>query len=262
MPRHVIAGAAIAAALVVLLFAPDRSMAQVPLPTPPRGFPPPPPPPIKPYQQVATAPALPFADPGQQALRKGLAEAVQRKDRAALARLIATHGFFWIQDRDLADPAKPGVDSLAKAVGLDAPDGSGWDVLAVYAADPTAAEMPQRKGIFCSPSPPRFDPPALIDLFSKTQIDPSEWAYPFADGTEVRAAPQPNAPVIDKLGMYFVHVLPDDTAQPPFVHIALPSAKTGYILVTAIGGLAVDQICYTKESGAWKIAGYIGGNAP
>jgi hypothetical protein len=256
------AGIALAAALTVLLFAPDRTLAQEPLPTPPRGFQPPPPPPIRPYQPVAVAPALPFADPGQQELRKSLAEAVQRKDRAALAKLIVAHGFFWLQDRDLADPAKPGIDSLARAIGLDAPGGAGWDLLEAYAADPTAAEMPQHKGVFCAPSPPRFDARALVSLFEKTQIDPTEWAYPLADGTEVRAAPQPNAPVIDKLGMVFVHVLPDDSATPPFVHVALPSAKTGYIPVSAIAPLAVDQICYSKADGAWKIAGYIGGNAP
>ncbi|MGH6676594.1 MAG: hypothetical protein ACRECE_10305, partial [Xanthobacteraceae bacterium] len=68
---------------------------------------------------------------------------------------------------------------------------------------------------------------------------------------------------VEKLGMNFVRVLPDSTAAaagaPSFLHIALPDGKAGFIPSDALVPLASDQICYTKEANAWKIAGYVGG---
>jgi len=105
---------------------------------------PPPAAPIKPYQPVAVKPPGPLTDPGFVALRKQLADVAAKKDRAALAKLVAQN-FFWVQDKDLADPHKSGIDNLAKAIGLDAKDGSGWDTLAGFANEPTATESPQQK---------------------------------------------------------------------------------------------------------------------
>ena len=97
-----------------------------------------------------------------------------------------------------------------------------------------------------------------------TQSDPSEWGYPAKAGVEVHAAAQPSSPAIDKLGMNLVRVLPDTNppANPndPFVlHIATPAGKSGYVDGQSISPLGSDQICYTKQGGAWKIAGYLGG---
>ena len=117
--------------------------------------------PVKPYTPVAVTPAGPFNDPSFEAFRKNLADIAERKDRAALAKLIVAQGFFWVQDKDLADKRKPGIDNLAKAIDLDAKDGSGWDVIANYAAEPTAAELPEHKGIVCAPADPTFDPRAF-----------------------------------------------------------------------------------------------------
>ena len=58
----------------------------------------------------------------------------------ALAKLVVAQGFFWIQDKDLADKNKPGIDNLAKAIDLDAKDGSGWDV--VDRLSPTSRPRP------------------------------------------------------------------------------------------------------------------------
>ena len=86
---------------------------------------PPPPPPIKPYTPVAAKPPVPYDDAAFVAFRKQLADVAAKKDRAALAKLVVAQGFFWIQDKDLADPKKPGTDNLAKAIDLAAKDGSG-----------------------------------------------------------------------------------------------------------------------------------------
>jgi hypothetical protein len=82
----------------------------------------------------------------------------------------------------------------------------------------------------------------------------------------VRSEGKSSAPVIEKLGLTLVRVLPDstppdDASQPPFLHIAAPSGKSGFVPLEAISALGGDQMCYTKDAGAWKITGYFGGAA-
>jgi len=259
----------IATVLTMVALMPDLALAQ-PLPEPPNGLqplPPPPPAAIKPYVAVPiTLPAV-FNDPGFIAFRKTLGDIAQHKDRAALAKLIVTSGFFWLQDKDLADPNKPGIDNLAKAIDLDAKDGSGWEIVAALAAEPTASEWPQHKGLICSPAPPGLDPQAVNTLLKATDTDFPEWGYPVENGVEVRAGAKPDASVVDKLGLYLVRVLPDSappdaTGAPSFLHVALPNGKAGYVLATAIAPPVTDHMCYTKDASGLKIAGYIGGNQP
>ncbi|MGH7246566.1 MAG: hypothetical protein ACREH9_00535 [Pseudomonadota bacterium] len=263
MRRLLLVAASIFTALIITVLAPGRALAEEALPTPPHGFRPPPPAPVKPYKPVAVTPPAPFDDASFEAFRKNLAGVAARKDRAALAAQIVVHGFFWLQQKNLADNGKPGIDNLAEAIGLDAKDSSGWDVVAAAAAEPTAAEVPQHKGLFCSPAPPTFDPQAIDDLLQQTDTDPAEWAYPINSGTDARADAQPNAHIVDKLGLYLVRVLTDSAADnpetPAFLHVALPSGKTGFVATEALAPLVTDQICYTKEASGWKIAGYIGG---
>jgi hypothetical protein len=268
MRRHCIAPALLASCLFLAL-GPQLAFAQGELPEPARPFqppPPPPPPPIKPYKPVAVAPPAAFADAGFQSFRKNLVGAVGRKDRAALAKLIVGKDFFWVRDTDLADDSKPGIDNLAKAVDLDNPNGDGWAVLADATANASAAELPQHPGIFCSPGPPRFEPQAFGTLLQDTETDPTDWGYPARDGIEARAAAQPDAAVTEKLGMNFVRVLPDSppaaSGAPSFMHVALPSGKTAFVASQAIVTLDHDLICYTKQSGNWKITGYVGGMGP
>lgn len=270
MRRRFTLPALTAAVLTLVAFTPDLALAQG-LPEPPVGLkplPPPPPAAIKPYAPVPITLPSDFNDPSFIAFRKSLDGVAQHKDRAALGKLIVAKGFFWLQDKDLADPNKSGIDNLAKAIALDAKDGNGWEIVAEAAAEPTAAELPNRKGVFCAPAPPGFNPPAFLNLLQTTGTNVTDWGFLVDDGTEIRATAQPNAPVIDKLGLYLVRVLPDsapaDTAgAPSFVHLALPNGKTGYVAATAIAPfLASDQICYIKDANSWKITGYIGGAQP
>jgi len=226
-----------------------------------------PPPPVKPYKPVAVTPPTVFNDPGFAAFRKQLGDIAEHQDRAALGKLVVAQNFFWIQDKDLADKSKPGIDALTKAVDLGAKDGSGWQVLAGFANEPTAAESPQQKGVYCAPADPTIDSTALQGLSQETQTDPSEWGYPNKDGVEVHASAAVNAPVTQKLGVYLVRVLPDsgqgaDPNGPMMLHIALPDGKTGFIDAQSLSPLGGDQMCYTKDGGAWKITGYYGGVAP
>ncbi len=261
MPRSLVA-----AAMILALAAAPAFAQQGQLQLPGGGLKPPPPAPVKPYRQVAVTPPAPLADAGFVAFRKQLADVAAHKDRAALAKMVVTQNFFWIQDKNLADKRKSGVDNLAKAIDLDAKDGPGWDVLTAFANEPSAAESPQQQGAFCAPADPTIDPNALEALGKATGTDPSEWGYPSNGGVEVRAAAQPDSPVIEKLGMYLVRVLPDsgqdgDPNQPMLLHVALPDGKSGFVDAQALSPLGGDQMCYAKNASGWKIAGYLGGVA-
>ena len=252
------------AALIPALGLAQGQAPQVPLP--PGGFKPPPMPPVKPYRAVAATPPGPYNDPSFVAFRKQFADVAQHKDRAALAKLVAAQDFIWMQDKDLADKSKSGIANLAMAIGLDAKDGSGWDSLAAYANDPTGAPLPDHPGVICAPADPSIDPKAFEALVEATQTEPPEWAYPMTNGVEMRSAPKPDAPVVEKLSLTLVRVLPDtippqDPSQPAFLHVAAPSGKSGFVLADSFSGLGADQMCYAKEASGWKIVGYLGGAA-
>jgi hypothetical protein len=253
---------------------------------------PPPPAPPAPYQAVAISAPPMMNDPSFEAFRKQLGDIAGRKDRAALARLVVAQGFFWESERgDRADKRKSGIDNLTAAIQLNARDGSGWEALAGYASDATAMPLPQRKEVLCAPSDPVFTPKELEDLAKATGTEEGDWGYPTQPGLEVRAGPQPNSPVIEKLGMHFVRVMMEDgpgaqppspqtqppgrpgspqagpqgrpqaaPPPPPTLRIVTPSGKVGYVPAEALSPLGNDQLCYVKDaSGAWKIAGFIGG---
>lgn len=260
MPRFACTAAHFAVAAFAMLAAAPAVAQQGLLPLKP-----PPPAPIKPYQAVAvTAPPV-DNDPSFVAFRKQLGDAAAKKDRAALAHLIVAQNFFWTQDRDLADKRKSGIDNLARAIGLDAKDGSGWELLNEYATEPTAAELPNQKGILCAPALPGIDPKAFQALVESTGTDPSEWGFPINGGLDVHAAAQPSSPVTEKLGMVLVRVLPDQQQNPDapaLLHVATPSGKSGYVDAQQLSPLGSDEMCYSKDGGGWKIAGYIGGASP
>jgi len=222
-------------------------------------------PPPRPYKVVPLTLPQPMNDPSFDILRKQLTDIAERKDRAALAKLVVSLGFFWDRENgNGADRRKSGVDNLAAALGLDNPDGSGWDMLATFADDPTASPSLDHRGVICSPADPGYDSKALDDLIDANDTDPSDWGYPVTPGVEVREAGDSNAPVIDRLGLYFVRVLPDAvSASPSFIHIVMPSGKTGYVSIDAIAPMGNDQLCYVPSvHGGWKIAGYVGGGEP
>jgi len=258
--------ATLAAALTTVALIPDIGFAQSQPPVVP-GFRPPPAAPVKAYKPLAVTPPAPFNDASFQDFRKQLGDIAAKKDRAALAKIVVAQGFFWMQDKDLADKSKSGIDNLAKAIDLDSKDGSGWEVLVAYAVDPTGEELPDHKGVICAPADPTIDAKAFEALGTATQTDPSDWGYPLKDGIEVHSAAQPNAPVIEKLGMNLIRVLPDSAPPdnpnaPAFLHVALPDGKAGFVAADSISPLGGDQMCYTKDGGGWKITGYFGGVTP
>ncbi len=122
---------------------------------------------------------------------------------------------------------------------------------------------PQRKGVFCAPAEPAFDDKAADELANETHTDASDWAFPVRDGIEVRAAPKQDAPIVDKLGMYLVRILSDDSpanaVMATSVKVMTPSGKEGYVPIDTVLPLGGEQLCYLKEASGWKIAGFLGG---
>src|SRR5262249_16606474 len=164
-----------------------------------------------PYKPVPITLPPAMNDPSFDAFRKQLTQITQKKDRTALAAVVAAN-FFWVpDDTDIADKKKPAIDNLAKALGLDGSDGYGWESLGSYAAEPSAMADPQRPGVFCAPAEPTFDDKAADELANITQTDASDWVFPIRDAIEVRATPKQDGPVIDKLGMYLIRVIADDS---------------------------------------------------
>ena len=83
----------------------------------------------KPYKAVAISAPAAVTDPSFEAFRKQLGAAAEKKDRKALAGLVAQN-FFWMGEKgDKADKKKPGLDNLAKAIQLDGKDAQGWEML-------------------------------------------------------------------------------------------------------------------------------------
>jgi hypothetical protein len=221
--------------------------------------------PPKPYKPVNITMAKPVSDPTFEAFLKQLADVVQKKDRAALAKMVVAKGFFWdAESGDKADKNKPGVDTLVTALRLDVANGSGWDMLAGHAQDPTAAPNKQHKGAVCSPAEPTFDGKQLEALIKATGTEPPEWGYPAKPGLEMRAAADPNSPVVEKLGMTLIRILPEEAPpsqaqqSSPMLRVVAPSGKVGFASGEDIAPLGNEQICYMKQGNAWMIAGYIG----
>jgi hypothetical protein len=264
--RHSIIAATMALTAVAAAFASGTGFAQGQSQTGLPNFKPPPMAPVKPYQTVAVTLPKEFKEPSFVAFRKQLGEIAEHKDKAALGKIVVGQGFFWMQDKDVADKKKSGVDNLVNALDLDAKDGAGWQFLSGYANETTGEPLPDKPAIICAPAEPNLDPKAFEALISATKTQPPEWGYPMQDGVEVHSADKPDAPVIEKLGITLVRVLadntpPEDPNKEAFLHIATPSGKAGYVPLEAMSSLGTDQLCYSKEGGGWKITGFFGGAA-
>jgi len=218
--------------------------------------------PPAPYTALAVAPPKPYTDPSLAAFRQQLAAVAQKKDRAALAKLVLAKDFFWMKEEGNAAGKKTGIEALATALSLAAKDGSGWETLSEFVSDETASPYPDRPNTVCSPAGPDFKTEDLEKLVAATKTDIAEWGFTAEENIEVKASAQANASVIEKIGMIFVRVMPDlaPNASQEFMRIVTPSGKVGFVPAEAINPLGSDQLCYGKDAaGAWKIVGMIGG---
>ena len=104
----------------------------------------------------------------------------------------------------------------------------------------------------------------LLDSTYTTGID---WAYPRADETPVRAAPQLGAAVLGTIGPHLVRLLgfegPDSAPAPGrtlWARVALPDGTPGFAPPGSLMSQTAERLCYIKDLvGGWRIAGYIAG---
>ena len=225
--------------------------------------------PAKPYKPIAVSIPAPPNDPSFDAFRKQLGEVAQKRDRAALAKLVVAKDFFWEgESGDKADKKKSALDNLGTALGgFTGANAGGWETLEAAANEPSMESYGDKKNVMCSPAAPQFDEQAFEAVAKDTGTEVDEWAFPTANGVDVRASAQPNAPVIEKLGMNLVRVLPDQPSTSgaaadatPAVRVVTPSGKTGFVSADTVAALISDQLCYLKDATGWKITGYIGGD--
>ena len=229
-------------------------------------------PPIRPYAAVPVTPPEPLADAGFEAFRKELATAARSRVHTELARIVIAQGFFWQRDfRHGFDPQRPAVDNLAAAVRLEHGAGEGWQMLAAFAAEESAAPLPAYPGMICAPREPRFEGAELDRLIHQTGIEAIAWAYPRAAATPLREAPHVTAKLLETLRQHFVRLIePHDpqVATPDRVPVlggtrwhavATPGGKTGFVAPGALLSLASPRLCYGKDDlGRWRITGYVG----
>lgn len=221
----------------------------------------------KPFEAVSVKLPPPPDDPSFAAFRQNLAAVARRRVFEELAHNVTPQGFFW--DRDFAksfDPKRTGAENLAAAIRLEHGSGTGWQMLADFAAERTASPMPAAPGVLCAPGQPNFDQDDFDRLIDATRSSPTEWVYPRAPGLELRAAPRPTSAVIETLGSYFVRVIRFEAApadadplHSSWTRIAAPSGKVGYAAPDTLNSLATAQLCYVKDiTGRWTISGFIG----
>src|SRR5262245_38633580 len=221
----------------------------------------------QPYKPVAIELPQPVKDPSFVAFRKQIADIAKRKDRAALAKHVAAD-FSWITDegKDATLKKRSGIENFSRALYLDNPESEGWDILATFAAEPTADPSPERQGMICAPGEPQADGAAVTELGEATGTTSGFWYYPSKAGVEVRDGAAPGSKVIGKLGMHLIWVHPDDSPAAAVytdsVRVVLPSGQFGYVAADALVPLPADLMCYVKVGNTWRIASYFGGLPP
>jgi len=76
--------------------------------------------PPAPYTALKISPPQPSTDASLAAFRKDLVAIAQKKDRAALAKVVLVKDFFWMKEEGNAAGKKTGIDALATALNLAA----------------------------------------------------------------------------------------------------------------------------------------------
>jgi hypothetical protein len=224
--------------------------------------------PLRPYPPVAVVLPMGSTDDSFNAFRAELSAAANIRVYSRLARLVRVDDFFW--DRDFGrgfDPRKPAVDNLAAALALESDNGSGWALLAELAAEAAVEPLASRPGVVCAPAHPSYDSVAVARLLDTTFTSGSDWAYPRAAETPMRAAPRADATATGSLGPHFVQLLgfegsdrEPSPARTQWARVATPDGQKGFVAPGSLMSLAAAQLCYMKDPiVGWRIAGYIAG---
>ena len=205
-------------------------------------------------------------------MRATFADAVAKKDLAALSALIAPT-FLWTLGGQPADELDLGRDAIHnfkvvfgfRALGKDEDGGVDggpyWDALAAFAGDPTYYLA--TANLVCGPIAADVASNNIFEQASKkieTGDDRADWYFTLAD-TDVAKAPGDTGASVAKVGTVALPMLSfyppakEGQPQPTDVEVLLPSGKSGWISASAVRPLFTERLCYVKTpSGDWKIA--------
>lgn len=217
----------------------------------------------KPYKPVGVTLPTPPADKSLDAFRKQLAGIAQRKDRAALSRIVAKT-FFWEGDfGGMYDAKKPAFDNLATALRLNEADGRGWAALLAFATEPSIGRGAQNPNPRCAPAQPNYDDADLSIITESTNTDVVDWSYPRTAKLQLREKPEADAPVVETLDSHLIQVIGADgkgrrDAAQSWLRVVAPSGKIGFAPPGTLISPLADRLCFGKDAGGWRIVGYVG----
>ena len=184
-----------------------------------------------------------------QATRRDRPEKGSRRARAAGRReLLLGAG------RHATSPTRPNPPSTIwpRRIRLDGKDGLGLGgAHRICGRDHRHAGCPAARRVLRA-GEPTFDDKAADELANATQTDSADWAIPVHDGVEVRSGPQPDAAVVDKLGLHLVRALDDDSPANAVMATAskviTPSGKIGYVPVETCAPIGRRRSCATSRT--------------
>ena len=152
-----------------------------------------------------------------------------KKDRAALAKLVLRAGLLLVEGRGQRGRQE---DRHRGARDRARPRRQGWlglEIARRFAEDDTAAGLsgPSEHGVLAGRT--RVQAKELEKLAETTKTDIGDWGFT-VDGRRRGARRRAgNSPVIEKLGLIFVRVMPDTApnASQDFMRVVTPSGKVG-----------------------------------
>ena len=218
---------------------------------------------LGPYKAVPITLPAATNDPSFEIFRKRLAEIAQKKDRAALAEIVAAD-FFWIpEDTDIADKKLPAVDNAAKALGFNGgAEAIGWDALAAYAAEPSTMADPQRNGVFCAPAEAGFDEKAADELATaRRPMHPTGYSRcaTASKCARLQSRTQPSSRSSGSISCASFPTIPPRMRCLRPIKVLTPDGKVGFVPLEWVLPIGGEQLCYVKDACGWKIAGFLGG---
>lgn len=226
------------------------------------------------YPAVKVEMPAPFAgNAAFDAARKTLADALAKKDLAALSALVAPNFVTTVggEPGERYDKSKDGLHNFKVAFGFrpfgkdadgDTDLGPQWELLADFAAERSFAQG-RDANTMCGPALPVPDAKALerASALIEDPEQPAEWIYSMPE-IALTASPGGGA-VVGKTAGTALPVVgtspPLRPGGPPPAHLELllPAGKSGWVAVDAVKPLSADQLCFAKQpSGDWKIAAY------
>lgn len=218
-------------------------------------------------------PAPVKGDVALDAARKALADALAKKDLAALSAMVAPNFAATVggEPGEQYDKSKDGLHNFKVAFGFrpfgkdadgDTDNGPQWELLADFAAEKNFAQGRDANSA-CAPALPVPDTKAFerASALIEDGDQPAEWIYSTPEIT-LTASPGGGA-IVGKTASTALPVVgtspPLRPGGPPPVHLELllPSGKSGWVAVAAVKPLSADQLCFAKQgNGDWKISAY------